>query len=230
MSHPPQPVRGYPCTGPCSPESPICGSLTDGETWVRHTRHIVRAAAKQNKKSQCKHVTMQTGLPVFESRKTEDCLRHCIHKDPVTHHASCYLARTLYQCFCTQFRHAAQAERDNRLYGPNTPPHTPHPIPRVPWHLALPVKRPRRETGHSPPSSKDYECVELYLNFPMSCRTQHRFALTRIITHLPALFLRQHKVNFGKDIKCDTAINGDHNAGHKNTGQFMETKGRHLSS
>jgi hypothetical protein len=42
------------------------------------------------------------------------------------------------------------------------------PIQWVPWALSLGVKRPGRETNHSPPSSAEVkECVELYLHYPI---------------------------------------------------------------
>jgi hypothetical protein len=40
------------------------------------------------------------------------------------------------------------------------------PIQRVPGALSLGVKWPGREADHSPPSSAEVECVELYLHFP----------------------------------------------------------------
>jgi hypothetical protein len=41
------------------------------------------------------------------------------------------------------------------------------PIQWVPGTLSLGVKRPGRETDHSPPPSAEVkECVELYLHFP----------------------------------------------------------------
>jgi hypothetical protein len=45
--------------------------------------------------------------------------------------------------------------------GPTQPP-----IQRVPGALSVGIKRPEREVDHSPPSSAEVECVELYLHFP----------------------------------------------------------------
>jgi hypothetical protein len=46
--------------------------------------------------------------------------------------------------------------------GPTQPP-----IQWVPGALSLGVKRPEREDEHSPPSSAEVKCVELYLHSPI---------------------------------------------------------------
>jgi len=49
------------------------------------------------------------------------------------------------------------------------------PIQWVAGSLSLGLKRPGHEADHSPPSSAEFECVELYLhstNTPSSCGAQ----------------------------------------------------------
>jgi hypothetical protein len=44
---------------------------------------------------------------------------------------------------------------------------TQSPIQWVPGALSLGVKLPEREVDHSPPSSAEVECVELYFHYPI---------------------------------------------------------------
>jgi len=185
VSHTPQLVRGYPCTGPCSPEvAEVLQSHRRRSFGASHTAHRLdnRPSCHKHERKNDAHWTLWKVVDfalVSSFRQTRRpikprFMRHSIYHEDASPPRPTYGFKVYCSCTGTVVAVGTLTANGQDVHSGYAAQQTSHPR-----HFALEVKRPRGENDHSSPPSRENEWSYTPTSPQSSWRTQDHYAVNK---------------------------------------------------